>query len=77
MQTTLYGTLIATLADTSASHELGGFKIGVGFSLPKCCECLAIDEDIQCKVCIETHMYIHYTHHVMHICLSVCVECGC
>lgn len=50
VQTTLYGSLIAMLADTVAAHELGGFKVGVGFALRKCRMCLATDEDIQCKV---------------------------
>lgn len=27
----LYGGLLAFLADTLAAHEIGGFKVGVGF----------------------------------------------
>ena len=45
-----YGALLVFLADTLAAHELGGFKIGVGFALRKCRVCLATFEDIQSKV---------------------------
>lgn len=30
------GAVLAMLADTQASHAIGGFKVGVGFSLRKC-----------------------------------------
>jgi len=33
-----------------AAHEIGGFKVGVGFALRKCRECLATDDMIQTKV---------------------------
>ena len=46
----LRGALLAFLADTPAAHEMGGFKIGVGFALRKCRVCLATDETIQAKV---------------------------
>ena len=29
----LRGTVLLTLADTLAAHQLGGFKVGVGFAL--------------------------------------------
>lgn len=38
------------LADTLAAHAIGGFKVGVGFSLRKCCHCLATQEDMNTKV---------------------------
>ena len=46
----LYGTVVLTLADTPAAHALGGFKVGVGFSLRKCRICMATHEEIQTKV---------------------------
>lgn len=30
------GGVLYVLADTLAAHQLGGFKIGVGFALRKC-----------------------------------------
>ncbi len=50
------GTVLLTLADTLATHQLGGFKIGVGFALRKCRVCVATWEDIQTKV----HQYLVY-----------------
>lgn len=44
------GTVLLSLADTLAAHQLGGFKVGVGFSLRKCRECMATYSDIQTKV---------------------------
>ena len=44
------GTIIVFLADTLGAHQVGGFKVGVGFSLWKCRECMATREDIQSKV---------------------------
>ena len=40
------------LADTLAAHSIGGFKIGVGFSLRKCRHCLATQEEMNTKVFI-------------------------
>ena len=48
--TQFFGTVIAFLADTLAAHEIGGFKVGVGFALCKCRVCLASDDMIQTKV---------------------------
>ena len=42
------------LADTLAAHQLGGFKIGVGFALQKCRQCMATANDIQTKVRLRT-----------------------
>ena len=39
--TVLKGTVLLTLADTMAAHQLGGFKVGVGFAVHKCQECMA------------------------------------
>ena len=50
MHITLQGTLLLTLADTLAAHQLGGFKVGVGFALRKCRECMATRSDLQNKV---------------------------
>lgn len=38
------------LADTLAAHEIGGFKVGVGFSLRKCRMCLATKLSMSEKV---------------------------
>jgi len=35
------GAVLAMLADTQAADSIGGFKIGVGFLLRKCRNCLA------------------------------------
>lgn len=51
-----YGTVLLVLADTVAAHQLGGFKVGVGFSLRVCRNCMATREMIQDKVC---QVYIH------------------
>ena len=48
------GTVVAFLADTLAAHEVGGFKIGVGFALQKCRICLATQDTMQTKV-----QYLH------------------
>lgn len=46
----LKGTVLLTLADTVAAHQLGGFKVGVGFALRKCRECMATQSDLESKV---------------------------
>ena len=45
------GAVLAALADTQAAHLLGGFKVGVGFSLLRCRNCLATKEMYSTKVC--------------------------
>ena len=40
----IYGALLVTLADTLGAHQLGGFKVGVGFSLRICRTCMATKE---------------------------------
>ena len=49
---TIHGSVLVTLADTLAAHQLGGFKVGVGFALRKCRVCFATFEDMQTKVFI-------------------------
>ena len=39
-KTQFCGTVVVLLADTLAAHDIGGFKIGVGFALRKCRVCL-------------------------------------
>ena len=41
------------LADTVAAHQIGGFKVGVGFALRKCRHCMASLDEIQSKVLIS------------------------
>ncbi len=48
------GTVLFALADTLAAHDMGGFKIGVGFALRKCRMCLATGEQISQQV--HTHL---------------------
>lgn len=44
------GTVLVVLADTLAAHQIGGFKVGVGFALRKCRQCMATFNDMQTKV---------------------------
>lgn len=44
------GAVLFALTDTLASHSMGGFKIGVGFSLRKCRMCLATRDQLSTKV---------------------------
>ena len=44
------GAVLFALADTLAAHQLGGFKVGVGFALRKCRMCLATKEQLSVKV---------------------------
>lgn len=43
------------LADTVAAHSIGGFKVGVGFALRKCRNCMATAETMAKMV-----IYISY-----------------
>lgn len=47
------GTVVTMLADTLAAHEIGGFKVGVSFSLRKCRMCLATKESMSENVSIK------------------------
>ena len=42
----MYGALLATLVDTLGAHQLGGFKVGVGFARI-CRTCMATKESIK------------------------------
>ena len=44
------GAVLAMLADTQAAHFLGGFKVGVGFALRRCRNCLATKDTMSTKV---------------------------
>lgn len=46
------GGVLFLLADTLAAHAIGGFKVGVGFSLRKCRMCLATKEQMSTKVLV-------------------------
>lgn len=54
----VYGTVLVLLADTLAAHQLGGFKIGVGFSLRKCRQCMVTFNAMQTKVTITDCMLL-------------------
>ena len=45
-----YGTVLLVLGDTLAAHDLGGFKVGVGFALRICRDCMATKQMTQEKV---------------------------
>ena len=45
-----FGTVLVVLGDTLAIHDLGGFKVGVGFALRICRHCMATREMAQTKV---------------------------
>lgn len=45
------GAVLVMLADTQAAHAIGGFKVGVGFALWRCRDCLATVETMSSKVC--------------------------
>lgn len=44
------GAVLVMLADTLAAHSIGGFKVGKGFSLRQCRNCLATKEMLSTKV---------------------------
>ena len=50
VQKTVKGAVLFALADTLAAHSMGGFKVGVGFSLRKCRMCLATADQLSTKV---------------------------
>ena len=52
------GGVLFLLADTLAVHSIGGFKVGVGFSLRKCRMCLATKEQLSKKVYRHSGMMI-------------------
>ena len=44
------GAVLVMLADTLAVHSIGGFKVGVGFALHQCRNCLTTKEMLSTKV---------------------------
>lgn len=61
------GAVLFALADTLAAHSIGGFKVGVGFSLRKFRICLPTKEQMSCMVrCmyISTFMYMYIYVHI-------------
>lgn len=60
------GSVLFVLADTLAAHELGGFKVGVGFALRKCRQCLATGEQMSTQVAmiIALWMYLICMFHI-------------
>ena len=58
------GSLLLFLADTLAAHQIGGYKIGVGFALRKCRNCLATSDDINEKVSIKIN---NNNHHLFYL----------
>lgn len=63
---TVRGAVLFALADTLAAHSIGGFKIGVGFSLRKCRMCLATKEQILSKA-----------SSIMHACHTILITIDC
>ena len=53
---TVRGTVLVLLADTLAAHQREEFKIGVGFSLRKCRQCMATNNGVQTQVCLMAHI---------------------
>ena len=51
------GGVLFALADTLAAHSIGGFKVGVGFSLCKCRVCMATQEQLSTKVYMYVYMH--------------------
>ena len=46
------GAVLVMLADTQAAHFVGGFKVGVGFSLRRCRDCMATKETLSAVVSV-------------------------
>jgi len=42
-----FGRVILCLGDTEGQQQIGGFKVGVGFSYRKCRLCYAVQEDVR------------------------------
>ena len=47
------GVVLVMLADTQAAHAVGGFKVGVGFALWHCWDCIATVVTMSSKVCYK------------------------
>lgn len=60
MKRVVRGAVLFALAVTLAAHSIGGFKVGVGFSLRKCRMCLATKEQMSSMVrYVYTCMYVY------------------
>ena len=44
------GAVLVMLSDTLAAHSIGGSKVGVGFALCQCQNCLATKDMLSTKV---------------------------
>ena len=60
------GAVLAMLADTLAAHSIGGFKVGVVFSLRKCRNCLATKDTMSVRVSEDVICVIGYNHIIKH-----------
>ncbi len=69
------GCVLFAVADTLAAHSMGGFKVGVGFSLRKCRACLATGEQISQKVNSITCTTIIQIRHYNYIVQSKSIHC--
>ncbi len=50
-------TVLLMLADTLAAHAVGRYKVGVGFALRKCRDCMATKETMSQKSITEQRNY--------------------
>lgn len=49
-ESNIFGSVLLLLSDTLAAHEIGGFKVGVGFAHRICRDCFATKDEVQSKV---------------------------
>ena len=68
----MYGALLATLVDTLGAHQLGGFKVGVGFARRICRTCMATKESIKNQVHQNLDLKLHAWIHMIHNNHAVC-----
>ena len=68
------GGLLYCLADTLAAHHIGGFKVGVGFSLRKCRMSLATKDQISVNVSNMLHFMGVSSHENCHMDISTCTH---
>ena len=65
------GAVLAVLADTQAAHSIGGFKVGVGFALRQCRNCLATRDSTNVKVTYLVLYLATWSNAVNTICSSL------
>ena len=70
------GAVLAMLADTQAAHSIGGFKVGVGWSLRKCRNCLATKEmmSVQVSKCCLAYNGKVYNTDLIYYCVFVYLQ---